>query len=378
MAIMLVWAANAQGVRTMKHAARRFGIALFGIAFVHPVIGEETEEVLTNADIVALSETGLPASVVLAKIGATKADFDTSVEQLIALSKSGVDATVIELMINKDKTEARVQSMSIASAGGQDSAPFSEARLAGIKDGPQAAALQNAASQTKTYESSSEGSEATPTAGNSSSAGENKKGYVRVYAGPAYSMNDDKDWENHRQVSVVSTNRLNIGNKRQWWGLAEIDLTTLSAEKGMNGNGAMFDDSTLRLNAALMKRHAWGKLNLVFGAGFTTLRDDNGLLGERTTEERIFIGGRIYNSDLGEDEEAFIGLSMARDYYWAHRYHTPNRWVVDARYQFAKLVDSDKAGLSARLYADVPMNGSGPSDISIAILAHAEFDALFK
>ena len=62
------------------------------------VVAQEGEEVLTNEDIVTLTEAGLPTSVMVAKIAATRSDFDTTVEQLVALAGAGVDAAVIEAM----------------------------------------------------------------------------------------------------------------------------------------------------------------------------------------------------------------------------------------------------------------------------------------
>lgn len=71
-----------------------------------PAPGQQREEVLTNADIVALTEAGVPAEAILIKIESTRSDFDTSVEQLIALSRAGVDASVVAAMTKKSATEA--------------------------------------------------------------------------------------------------------------------------------------------------------------------------------------------------------------------------------------------------------------------------------
>lgn len=58
------------------------------------------EQALTNADVLALLEAGVPARVVVAKIvGAPRVNFDTSVETLAALAKRGVDAAVLEAMV---------------------------------------------------------------------------------------------------------------------------------------------------------------------------------------------------------------------------------------------------------------------------------------
>ncbi|MDE0244681.1 MAG: formylglycine-generating enzyme family protein [Gammaproteobacteria bacterium] len=68
--------------------------------------GQEQEEVLTNADIIALTEAGVPAEAIVIKIESTQSDFDTTVEQLIALSTAGVDASVVAAMTRKAATEA--------------------------------------------------------------------------------------------------------------------------------------------------------------------------------------------------------------------------------------------------------------------------------
>ena len=57
---------------------------------------QESAEVLTNADIVTLTEAGLPADVIVAKIGISPQDFDLSVEALVALLEVGVDDAVLE------------------------------------------------------------------------------------------------------------------------------------------------------------------------------------------------------------------------------------------------------------------------------------------
>lgn len=58
------------------------------------------EQALTNADVRALLEAGLPESVVVAKIAtAPKVRFDTSADTLVALSQSGVPAAVLTAMV---------------------------------------------------------------------------------------------------------------------------------------------------------------------------------------------------------------------------------------------------------------------------------------
>ena len=53
---------------------------------------------LDNEDIVNLTEAGLPAEVIVAKIETTATAFDTGVEQLVALAQAGVHADVLAAM----------------------------------------------------------------------------------------------------------------------------------------------------------------------------------------------------------------------------------------------------------------------------------------
>lgn len=55
-------------------------------------------EVLDNQDIVNLTEAGLPAEVIVAKIESTATAFDTSAEKLVALVRAGVHADVLAAM----------------------------------------------------------------------------------------------------------------------------------------------------------------------------------------------------------------------------------------------------------------------------------------
>ena len=54
---------------------------------------------LTNAEVVTLTEAGLPVAVTLAKIAATNTDFDTRVEQLLPLLEMEVDAGALMAML---------------------------------------------------------------------------------------------------------------------------------------------------------------------------------------------------------------------------------------------------------------------------------------
>ena len=81
----------------MKRTVASLGLVVL-VMLPQLVAAREGEEVLTNEDIVALTEAGLPTSVIVAKIAATRSDFDTTVEQLVALAGAGVEVAVIEAM----------------------------------------------------------------------------------------------------------------------------------------------------------------------------------------------------------------------------------------------------------------------------------------
>ncbi len=55
-------------------------------------------EVLTNEDVQKLTEAGIPAAAIVAKINGSDTKFDVSVDGLLALAAAGVDKAVIEAM----------------------------------------------------------------------------------------------------------------------------------------------------------------------------------------------------------------------------------------------------------------------------------------
>ena len=84
----------------MKHTF--IVLAVAALPYAAPRAAAQTpaaEEVLTNADIVTLTEAGLPATLILAKIASTRTAFDTTVDALVALSQAAVDPDVIAAMI---------------------------------------------------------------------------------------------------------------------------------------------------------------------------------------------------------------------------------------------------------------------------------------
>ncbi len=88
-----------RGYGLMKKTIACFEVAVLLVFVPTVAMGQESEEVLTNADILTLTEAGLPAAVIVAKILATRTAFETTVEQLVALSGAGVDGAVIAAMV---------------------------------------------------------------------------------------------------------------------------------------------------------------------------------------------------------------------------------------------------------------------------------------
>ena len=71
-----------------------------------PAVVADEEEVLTNEDILVMTQAGLAERVIVAKILASEADFDITREQLVALSQAGVEAGVLEAMVVKSVPSA--------------------------------------------------------------------------------------------------------------------------------------------------------------------------------------------------------------------------------------------------------------------------------
>lgn len=81
----------------MKSIEPGLGVVLL-VALSLPTASVGQTEVLDNEDIVNLTEAGLPAEVIVAKIETTATAFDTGVEQLVALAQAGVHADVLAAM----------------------------------------------------------------------------------------------------------------------------------------------------------------------------------------------------------------------------------------------------------------------------------------
>ena len=105
-----------------------FAVAVLLAAGLSGATGQEGEEVLTNAEVVKLIEADLPAALIVAIIAATRTDFGTSVDQLVALSAAGVEAGVIEAMMAAGSRNAAAPAGAAPPGGGDRVTP---ARSAG-------------------------------------------------------------------------------------------------------------------------------------------------------------------------------------------------------------------------------------------------------
>ena len=83
----------------MKTQLTAIGFLLLVVSATTPVSGDEM--VLTNKDIMRLTQVGLGAEVIITKIKISATAFDTSVEQLVALKEAGVEDSVIAAMVGK-------------------------------------------------------------------------------------------------------------------------------------------------------------------------------------------------------------------------------------------------------------------------------------
>ena len=94
----------------MRRTGGLVAIAAIGFCVTSPALGQEAD-VLSNADIVTLTEAGLAPLAIVAVIEASGTDFEISVAQLAELAAAGVDSAVIEAM-----ARASAESRSVAAA----------------------------------------------------------------------------------------------------------------------------------------------------------------------------------------------------------------------------------------------------------------------
>ena len=77
-----------------------FGFALFVVFALTPARGDNAA--LTNEDILRLTRVGLAPAIIVTVIRDSTTDFDTSVDQLVALKEAGVADDVIAAMVGHD------------------------------------------------------------------------------------------------------------------------------------------------------------------------------------------------------------------------------------------------------------------------------------
>jgi hypothetical protein len=99
---------------------------------VQPALAQQSQQPLTNADVVKMVKSGLPAAVIANAIQANDSDFDVSANGLIALQKAGVPQTVMDAMIS-----ASAKKRSGAAASG--AAPAAPAASTALPNGGQLA-----------------------------------------------------------------------------------------------------------------------------------------------------------------------------------------------------------------------------------------------
>ena len=83
----------------MKNILLALALSALPAAAFPATTGQNADEVLTNADLLTLTEAGLPTPLILAKVRLTPTDFDTTVPALVALFEAGVDPDVLLAMM---------------------------------------------------------------------------------------------------------------------------------------------------------------------------------------------------------------------------------------------------------------------------------------
>jgi hypothetical protein len=86
-----------------------------------PVLAQDSQKTLTNADVVKMVKGGLPESVIVSAIQSSPAKYDISPDALIALQKDGVTAKEMDAIITESK-----KAPGAASGAGNATAAVSE------------------------------------------------------------------------------------------------------------------------------------------------------------------------------------------------------------------------------------------------------------
>jgi hypothetical protein len=91
---------------------------IFILCFFAVSIFAQTET-LTNAEVIEMSESGLGKTLILQKITSTNGKYDVSVKGLVELKKANVDDEIIQLMLEKAKTQPDVSKETITNQPNQ-------------------------------------------------------------------------------------------------------------------------------------------------------------------------------------------------------------------------------------------------------------------
>ena len=226
--------------------------------------------------------------------------------------------------------------------------------------------------------------------------------YVRLYTGVAYLLEADGGWDSNGEISFVSAHNwapLGKNLRHQLRGIAEFEFTQVGAidEKSEDGSPEKQETETnpfeagggiFRFNASIHYR-VLRDLRFVVGAGFTTLPDES--VRETRAESRYFLGARIDNPTLGADREAYLVLGLARDNFWkfdkmvdmngtetVNMVDERDRLFAEGRFTIPGVFGDRNVWLSARVYADLPASGNGPSDIRVSLHISTDLNRLWN
>jgi hypothetical protein len=74
-------------------------------------------EILTNKDVIQMTQTGLSSDLIVLKIRQTKGKYDTTTQDLIDLKKAGVTDEVIKIMLEKPQENPTIEKPFIKNPG---------------------------------------------------------------------------------------------------------------------------------------------------------------------------------------------------------------------------------------------------------------------
>jgi hypothetical protein len=171
------------------------------------------------------------------------------------------------------------------------------------------------------------------------------------------------------------------------------------SEEGMTDSTNPFaaGGGFFRLNTGLDTYFSGGDaisgLGLRLGGGFSTQPSEAG--DDVDTRARGY-AGMVFRANYGQDDrgrqgkgEVFIGY--AKDKFWKYEtviddttmppttmlVNETDRFVVEARMDVPQVFASEDVRLHARIFADLPASGDGPSDIRISLLLTVNLGAIF-